>query len=85
MANRTGSRENLTGLVHVMTVVASETPGPVAVTYVMGIGCPVDFHSEEDAAIEDGRNGIEGLIDLIFLIFKNLWEMVGIVVFNNSP
>lgn len=85
MANRTGSGENLTGLVHVMAVVASETPWPVTMTYVMGIGCPVDFHSEENAAVENGRNGIDGLIDLSFSIFKNLWVMFGVVLFNRSP
>jgi hypothetical protein len=85
MADCAGSRENLPGLAHVTAVVAPETPWPVTVTYVMGIGGPVDFHREEDAAVEDGCNGIDGLVDFCSLISENLVEMLAVIPFNRLP
>jgi hypothetical protein len=85
MANRTGSRENLARLTHMVAIVAPETPRPVTMTYVIGVGCPVDSHGEENASVENGGNGFDGLVDFTFLFSENLLEMFGVVPFNSLP
>jgi hypothetical protein len=82
MANRAGPREDLSGLAHMVAVVAPETPGPVTVTYVTGIGCPVDFHGEEDTVVENGGNGVDSMVHISFSILKDIRVIFEIVCFD---
>jgi hypothetical protein len=79
VANRTGSRKDPAGLSYMVAVVAPEAPGPVTVTYVVGIGCPVDFHGKEDATIENSDDSVDCPVDIRFLILDDLWIAFTIV------
>ncbi len=75
-------RENLTRFAHMVVVVTSEAPRPVTVADVIRIGCPVHLHRWEDVSIVDGKDGIDGLIDLGLLSLHNFREVLGIKRFD---
>jgi hypothetical protein len=85
MANRAGSCENLARLTHVVAIVAPKTPRPVTMTYVMGVGIPLDLHGEENTSVEYRRDGVDGLVDLSFSISENLVEVLGVIPIDRLP
>jgi hypothetical protein len=68
-----------------VAIVAPETPRPVTMTYVMGVGSPRDLHGEENTSIVYGRDGEAGLIEFSFLISENLVEMFAVIPFDRLP
>ena len=85
MANRAGSCENLARLTHVVAIVAPKTPRPVTMTYIMGVGIPLDLHGEENTSVEYRRDSVDGLVDLSVLFFENLVEMLSVIPFDRPP
>ena len=72
MANGAGARKDFAVLAYVTIIMASETSGPVAVTNIVGIGRPVHFHGREDVSFVNGRNRIDRLVNLDFLILEDV-------------
>jgi len=72
MTNWTGTGKHPTAFVYMTIVVAPKTSGPVSMTYIVGIGCPVDLHGWENIPVIDGEDGVDRLVELGFLFLKDL-------------
>jgi len=82
VANGAGARKDFALLAYMAIIMTSETSGPVAVTDIVGIGRPVHLHGREDVSFVNGKNRIDRLVNLGFLIFEDVREVFGIVPFN---
>ena len=58
---------------------ASKTAGPIAVADVVRIGCPVHLHGGKDIPVVNGKDTVDGLINLSLLTFENIGEMFGVI------
>ena len=64
MADRTVIGEYLSGLVHMLVIMAPEAAGPVAVPDVFRIRPPVHFHGGKDRTAVDVLRGRRGGFDV---------------------
>jgi hypothetical protein len=85
MADRAGTGQDLARLVCMAIVMATKTPGPVTMTDVVGIGCPIDLHAWKDIPVEDDGYGLNRLIDLGLLLLEDIRIILSIVRFNRLP
>jgi hypothetical protein len=60
VAHRARTGEHLSGLVHMVVIMAPEASGPVAVPNVIGISRPVDLHGWGDVTVINPEDGAEG-------------------------
>ena len=72
VAHRTRTGQHLSGLVHMVVIMAPEAPGPVPVANIVRVSCPVYLHRGKDVATVNGENRVDCLCDLSFLTFKNI-------------
>jgi hypothetical protein len=72
VANGTGARKDFALLAYVAIIMTSETSGPVAVTDIVGVSRPVHLHGLEDVSFVNGKNRIDRLVNLGFLIFEDI-------------
>lgn len=82
MTDKARAGEYLTRLAYMTVVMTSKTSRPVTVAYVVRIGRPVHLHGREDISAIDSDDGVNGLVDLGFLIPEDFWEVSGIVGLN---
>ena len=82
MANRACTCQNFAGLTDMSIVMASKAAGPIAVTDVIRIARPVYLHGGKDIAVVNGKDGVDGLLDLSFLSFEHVRETLGVILFD---
>jgi hypothetical protein len=76
--------EHLSGLVHMVVIMAPEASGPIAVAYVVRIGRPVYLHGGKDVSTVNGENSIDCLGNFSFLTLENIRIIPGIISFDEQ-
>ena len=82
VTNGAGACQNFACLTDMAIVVASEATGPVAVADVVRVGRPVYLHGGKDIPVVNGKDTVDGLINLSLLTFENIGEMFGVIFFG---
>ena len=82
VANGAGARKDFALLAYMTIIMTSETSGPVAVTDIVGVGRPVHLHGLEDVSFVNGKNRVDRLVNLGFLILEDVREVFGEVPLN---
>lgn len=82
VANGACARKDFALLAYMAIIMTSETSGPVAVTDIVGVGRPVHLHGREDVSFVNGKNRVDRLVNLGFLIFEDIRKVFGVVPFN---
>jgi hypothetical protein len=84
VAHRARTGEHLSGLVHMVVIMAPEAPGPVAVPNIVGVSCPVYLHRGKDIATVNGENSIHRLRDFLSLTLQNIRVIPGVISFDEQ-
>ena len=85
VANRTRTRQHLARLTGMAIVMATETPGPVAMTDVIGISRPVHLHGGKNIPIVYCANRVDGPVELFPLFLEHIRVVVSVAGFDRLP
>ena len=84
VAHRARTGEHLSGLVHMVVVMAPEATRPVAVPNVVGVSCPVHLHGGKDVTTVYGENRVDRLVNFSSLPLENIRVILGVISFDEE-